>query len=270
MSNGIFFLFLIVGTLFIIWYLVIPIQVYSGHRIAIEPTAEVIDRFNYPIPEALQERLDHDTQQLSDAGFEPLVAYILNGYGPSIEFLVYGFVNRETSRMASITALLLATPQNRSLRGVQTAIESHYRDAPFDGLSVGNSRDAGPFFQREREFHGLFPHVADVRHLIELLDRLERRHCPGATRYLKFEQDFGGDVMAYCLAKAKENLQTIQRHGHLVCQPGDQQYRMPLRSVYWTLWHIWWPMRIFYRRHHIQQGKKLERELMASEAALDR
>ncbi|MDB5385675.1 MAG: hypothetical protein JWM11_1321 [Planctomycetaceae bacterium] len=262
MSNGLFLLCLVVGVIGTIWYIINPLIGILTYRVSTEPTSEAIDGILYPVPEAAQERLEHDRRQLIAAGFVPLQASILQGFAANIESLRYPFVNRDKSRTALITVILIATAQNRSLHLLETRICGDYQGGSVDELSVIKTSATGPFYRRKRERSYLFPHVRDVDQLIELFDRIEQRDFADASRVLKLDTEFQGNAQAWNNARSKLALSTMCDQGALVRIEGEPKYRMPLKSYYWIAWHTWWPMRVFFRVLLASQGKRLQRELL--------
>jgi len=262
MSNGLFFLYLFCGTIFTLLYVVFPIFISFVFRITVEPDVEMIDPANYPIPEALRERLERDRPQILAAGFQPLAAFIVHGFGQNVECLNYIFLNREASRILAVGATLIVSSQNRSFRSIETRISSSYHASPKMKLSVATTTVTGPFFISDDELSVVFPQVNDISRLIELFDLLEQRHFFGISKNLILDTKFSGNVELWAKSQVSQFLQTAFQHGFFRRRPGEDVYRYPLRAVYRSLWHSWWPMKLVPRQLLIRRGKRLERELI--------
>lgn len=268
MSNDRFLLCLVVGVVCVVWYVIAPIAVSLRGRIDIRLTPEVIDGVNYPVPEAVRDRLDQDAGQLMSAGFQPLEAFIVHGYGPTTESLHYCFVNRDNFRVAMVSAVLTVTVQNRSLRFLDTQILCQYHDGQESReLIVSNSNHPGPFFRNERTRFFLVPHVSKISRLLELFDCLERRELASLPRFLTVDTDYAGSAAAWGAAGYSEVLKVMSDLGYLTPVADEPQYRIPLASVYRLFWRQWWPMKFVYRQIHRLHGRQLERGLLSGSSA---
>jgi hypothetical protein len=267
MSNGLFAAWLIVGTICTLWYVIVPLLLAMVSRVAVEPTAELIDGANYPIPEAAQERLDQQRNQLLSLGFEPLQAYVVHGFGAHVESLHYAFVNRSTSRFARILVTLIVSARDRRLHIFETRICGDYRGGRYDLLMVYNTSQNGPFFKINNELHYFFPHVNNIHRLIELLNSMEHRENFDATRFLKLDSEFGGNGVAWGLAESKRFLVTLCQQRFLKLRPSEREYRYPLRSVYRVYLRMWWPLNHFFRVILTMRAMRLEAALLKNSSS---
>lgn len=244
------------------WYLLIPWLAFLQNRIRAQPTVELVDWQNYPLPIAFRERLERDSQELQACGFTPYYAYLVHISKGNQEGVAFLFTNSGSGISASVTASLLGGPNGFMLLEMFTVIASQYAAPDLPVVQASNEDSVVYLGRREHDVAVAFPHVTRISRLLELHAKLEERHFSHRQRKVDDRQKTPQELLTYIESLYRDIIQSWVDTGTLERVANESDYRFPLATIYKFCWGKWLPLGpiLKWRRH--RRSRRLELELL--------
>lgn len=256
----------LVGSIFLLGYLFKPWWMYIHLRIRSQPTVELIDWQNYPIPVAFRERVERDGNELRALGFRPLLAYLVNINGGNSDTISFLFFNPQTQDSAEVSGILVPSNTGFILRGLFTTVGSRFALEDHAALRTSNMDAVVNFGHRANDQVFLFPHVKKVNQLLELHDRLRDRHYSNIPKCDDGRYQTENAFLSFALERYRKIIEDWAQSGKIKPVANETDYRYRAATIYQLCWLSWLPLMPIAKWLRYRRSRRAARELLRQSA----
>jgi hypothetical protein len=248
---------LLIPGLVALLYLGTPLLIWKTFRIEETPTVQRIDPASLPLPSEVQQHLDAVGAELDGLGFENRATLLLPSATPNVISLLRVFVNR-TEKVSAMANSMIATIKSDAGDQVRHRPYVEFTTRYHDGqvFNTLNSAAAGSFPPKPQTLTTRVPWVQDVTKLYKTHDAITAAKSGGARKFLRLDESFAGDEIAFLQACMKEELQHATQAAYVRLGPGNTCYVATLPGAYLMTWKELPPfkqLRAYFGRRRTQR-----------------
>jgi hypothetical protein len=212
----------------------LPLLLLNFFRIESNPTLQLLDPDELPLPPIVQQHLDAVETDLNDAGFEPVGTLLLPRPLPNACGVLRVYVNRATRESAMATSMfgLVGERVNRHIQYVE--FTTRYADGRV--FNTLNSKEAGSLPFPSHVSTTRIPWATEVAHLYRLHRTITTEKGPAGPKVLRLDANHDGDVVGYIQSAMREELEYAASAGYLRLIPSGSHYWPTIRGAYLMTW----------------------------------
>ena len=240
-----------------------PLLIYSLQRFKADPAVLRFDLNTLTPPGSAGIYFLEMDWQFEELGFERREGLTLPDAVPNVKALLVMYANDRTRDMALVAIMYGFNPvdQTVALKSSYVEILAGFKDDEPRILQTNNAQMLGSFPAKPGSSTYRFPHVADMRRLFELHNKLLERDHPAGRKYIRPDEDFDGDCAAYMQTVFRETYERQIGTGYLSYQPKDRIFRPTIKGALLMTWCELFPIKQIRWAGVKARGKRLEQEL---------
>src|SRR4051812_30017237 len=198
------------------YFLFTPLLISTTFRFEANPTVNVIDPVEVPLPPVVQDHFSEVDAKLVPRGFEDRGTSLVPSVVPNVTTFVRSYTNGRagTSAMAtSIFWMIKSNPAAGTKHVPFVQFTTRYEGG--EVFTTHNARMAGSFPRRPNRLSIRVPWITDAIELYQVhLAITSARRGRGRKRLL-LDEDYGGDVAAYGQDMMREELVDAAEAGYV-------------------------------------------------------
>jgi len=240
-----------------------PILIYNIQRFKQQPTLLRFDLDETPPPGAAGRYFRSQDRQFTALGFERLDSMTLPDAVPNVKALLVMYCHRRTLDLALVTMMYGLNPQSKTVNVQSSYVEilSRFKDGNLELIQTNNVQMLGSFPESSLTRTYRFPQVDKVERLFELHCKLLERDHPAGKKFIRLDEEFDGDCVAYLQQVFSETYEKQIGTGYLCHSPESEDYRPTVKGALLMTWRELWPFKQVLWEGVRASAKRLEREL---------
>ncbi|MDB5392385.1 MAG: hypothetical protein JWM11_8031 [Planctomycetaceae bacterium] len=250
-------------TVLVLYLFVPPTLIYFLQRFRANPTLIPFDLEQQTPPGEAGRYFMEVDQQFAALGFDRRAALTLPDAVPNVKALLVFYANRRSKDVA-LTAIMYGlnpVDQTVAMKSSYVEILARFQDGELEALHTNNVRMLGSFPTTPGSRTYRFPHLEDLSRLFELHQKLLERDRPVGRKYIRTDEEFDGDCVAYMHTVFRETYDRQIGTGYLYFQPSQQVYRPTIKGALFMTWRELFPIKQILWEGAKAQAKRLEQEL---------
>jgi hypothetical protein len=241
-----------------------PALIYFSQRFKANPSLQRFDLDKLPPPGNAGRYLQEMDQQFQSLGFERRAGLTLPDAVPNVKALLVLYANHRSRDMALVAIMYGLNPVDHkvALKSSYVEILSSFKDDDCRALQTNNAQLLGSFPASPGSVTYRFPAVEDMQRLFDLHNQLLERDRPSGRKYIRADEEFGGDDVAYMQAVLRETYDRQIGTGYLSFQPQEQSYRPTVKGALLMTWRELFPVKQILWEGVKAHARRLARELL--------
>ena len=249
---------LLIPGLVALFYLAVPLLIWTTFRIEETPTIQRVDPATLPLPGEVQQHLDAVDADLQQLGFESRATLLMPSATPNVISLLRVFVN-PASKVSAMANSMIATIKSAAGEQVRhnpyVEFTTRYQDGQV--FNTLNSSASSAFPPAPQTLTTRVSWVRDPTQLHLIHDLITRARSGGARKRLRLDESFGGDEIAFLQTCMKEEMQHATKAGYLQLGAENTAYRATLRGAYLMTWKELPPWKQLHARRDRRRAERI-------------
>jgi hypothetical protein len=230
-------IFAVVACLAAIHFLLTPLMMSAAFHLEANPTINVIDPVEVPLPPVVQDHFSQVDAELHRRGFEDRGTSLLPSAAPNVTTFVRSYTNG-SARISAMTTSMFWMMKTKPAAGIKhvayVAFTTRYEGG--EVFTTHNARIPGSFPRQPQTLKVRIPWIADVGQLYDVHLAITNAKASRGRKRLLLDHVYGGDVAAYAQGVMREEMEQAADAGYLRLTRDGTQYVKPLRGAYLMAW----------------------------------
>ena len=241
-----------------VYFVGVPLLILPTFRIEANPTLQIVNPAELPLPGIVQQHLDAVETDLQQSGFAAVETVLLPCPLPNASAVLRVYVNRATQEAAMANSVfgMAGGHVNRHVQYVE--FTTRYVDGHV--FNTLNSSEPGSFPIPSHVLTVRIPWMTDVRRLHKIHQAITAAKGPAGPKQLRLDATFDGDVLAFIQACMREEMEHARSVGYLQLTASASHYRATLLGAYLMTWRQLPPIKQLLMRRDRRRVEALLRE----------
>lgn len=249
----------VVGLLVTLPYWFGPVLIRFTLRQSAEPELHVFETDDPLLPRDVAGHFRRVRAALEPLGFELVEGMALPNQTPRVKALVLLLAHRTNKDVALVTAIYGTLASETTLQTAYVEIVSRYRDGTV--VQTNNTDQLSSFVPPSNTTSLRLPMIRKADRLYQLHQAATKRHDRSSGKFLRVDEEFRGDAVAYLARAMVEELEGQIDTGYMYRSHLENVFRPTWKGAFLMTWGLLWPFSMIRRMLRDARARRLLREL---------